>query len=307
MNAERNSPWDIFIHLLAAIAVYATVYATISLLFSYVNLAFPDPLDSSVSISDNVRYAMAILFVFFPAYCWAWRSIETDLAQNPWKRPSWLRTCPIYLTVFLAGLLLFGDLACLIYYFLGGDLTVRFALKVISIVLIAGVVLLFYRDALRSEPNVRSRRRQILSYGSCSAVAALIVVGMAVGGSPGKARLERFDAAKINDLDAIQSKVLEYWESKGTLPRTLSDLSDVMTDYSPPRDPQNNAAYGYHATGPTSFQLCADFNLLKQGAGRDLVRWKKNDTENWDHGAGNVCFARTIDPERHRPKSATAS
>jgi hypothetical protein len=181
MDSERSSPWDVFIHLLAVIAVCASVYGAASLLFTFVNTAFPDPLDSPLSINDDLRFEIAILFISFPVYCWAWRSIQTDLMLNPAKRTRWIRTCPIYLTIFLAGLLLLGDAIGLLYHFLGGDLTARFVLKVAVLALVSGTVLLFYRDAIRSEPGGDSRLRRALVYGSCAALAVLLVVGIAQG------------------------------------------------------------------------------------------------------------------------------
>jgi len=307
MNEQSSSPWDVFINLLAVIAVYASVYAAVSLIFSYINLAFPDPLDSTISINDSLRYAIAMLFVSFLVYCWSWRSIESDLAQNPFKRKWWLRTCPIYLTIFLAGLLLLGDLICLIYYYLGGELTSRFALKVASLALVAGSVLVFYRDALRVEPGARSTVRRVLGLGVTAVVAGLVVAGIAIAGSPTRARLAELDKQKVGDLDEIQTKIVAYWTAKGALPASLSDLHDSVIDFAPPKDPQSDAPYGYRAISATAFELCADFNLPKRRAAQDLSPWKRNDSVLWDHATGQVCFARNIDPKLHPPNSAKGS
>ncbi len=122
MNEEmvKGSPWDVFIHLLAVIALYAGISGVLIALFQYVNLAFPDPMDVQIDVRDWIREGVALVVIFFPAYVWAWRSIEIDLAANPGKGRMWLRTCPIYLTLFLAGLFALGDLACLVYHFMSG-------------------------------------------------------------------------------------------------------------------------------------------------------------------------------------------
>jgi hypothetical protein len=44
-----------------------------------------------------------------------------------------------------------GDVVTLIYYFLGGEMTVRFSLKVLTIGVIAGTVLAYYLTDLRRE------------------------------------------------------------------------------------------------------------------------------------------------------------
>ncbi|MGH7779168.1 MAG: DUF5671 domain-containing protein [Candidatus Binataceae bacterium] len=129
-EAAKSSPWDVLIHLLVVIALYSSVYAVLTLLFQFINVAIPEPLDDLLTRDDRIRYALAVLIVSFPTYWSAWRAVEIDLGRNPGKSRLWVRTCPIYLTMFLAGVILLSDAIYLIHYFLGGDLTVRFVLKI---------------------------------------------------------------------------------------------------------------------------------------------------------------------------------
>ena len=197
MNGEvtKSSPWDVFINLLAVIALYISVYSAIRLLFQFINLALPDPLDlqnfyyAQSDSRDPIRYAVSMLIVFFPVYWWAWSSIESDLAANSAKRRLWIRTCPIYLTLFLAGLMALGDLACLIYYFMSGDLTSRFVLKVVAVLLVAGAVLFFYRDALRREPGPLPVAIRAFAYTTAALSAAMVIYGFILAGPPTRAHL----------------------------------------------------------------------------------------------------------------------
>jgi hypothetical protein len=56
-----------------------------------------------------------------------------------------------YLTLFLAACTLMGDLIGAVYTFLGGELTARFLLKVLTVGLIAGTVFAFYLVELRAD------------------------------------------------------------------------------------------------------------------------------------------------------------
>jgi uncharacterized protein DUF5671 len=308
----KGSPWDVFIHLLAVVTLYCSAYATLTLLFQYINLALPDPLDDRVAVSDYVRYAVALLIVSFPAYCWAWHAIEVDLAANPGKRRLWVRTCPIYLTLFLAGLLILGDLVCLIYYFLGGDLASRFALKIAAILLVAGAVFSFYRNALRRAPGDFPAATRYFAYGVATLLTALAATGFVIVGAPSGARAMRFDSEKAQDLANLQSQIVSYWQRKGTLPASLDLLSDSISGYTPPTDPQSKAPYGYRVTGTASFELCADFNAKADEKVRSPEAWMiperpgRYAATNWNHPSGHMCFARTIDEVRYPRGKPTA-
>lgn len=304
MNDElaKSSPWDVFIHLLAVIALYVSVYGVLSLLFQFTNLALPDPLDHRVDLRDYIRYGVSMVAVFFPVYWWAWCSIETDLAANPGKRRLWVRTCPIYLTLFLAGLLALGDLACLVYYLMGGELTSRFLLKVAAVLIVAGAVLVFYRDALRREPGPLPAAMRAFAYAAAALAGALVIAGFVTAGSPRRAHLVRLDQQRVRDLSFVQQKIVDYWQMKGELPASLDQLKDDVAGYSPQRDPDSAEAYGYRKTGPTAFELCANFALKDSEAALSGQTWPPGGTSTaWNHEAGHYCFARTIDPTRHPP------
>jgi hypothetical protein len=54
-----------------------------------------------------------------------------------------------YLTLFIAACVLIGDFVSLVYNVLGGELTVRFVLKVLTVGIIAGTVFWYYLSELR--------------------------------------------------------------------------------------------------------------------------------------------------------------
>ena len=206
MNDEvtKSSPWDVFINLLAVIALYISVYSAISLLFQFTNLALPDPGDQRMAIREAIRYGVSMLIIFSPVYWWAWSSIEADLAVNPGKRRLWVRTVPIYLTLFLAGITALEDLTYLFYYLMNGDLNSRLVTKVAVVLIVVGGVLFFYRNALRRESGPLPGATRAFAYASAALAAALVVAGFVIAGPPTRAhraRLARLDQQRIRDLD----------------------------------------------------------------------------------------------------------
>ena len=72
-DVAKISPWDVFINLLAVIALYVSVIGALTLLFQFINLALPDPLERRFDIHDYIRSGVSMLVVAFPAYWWAWQ------------------------------------------------------------------------------------------------------------------------------------------------------------------------------------------------------------------------------------------
>ena len=73
------------------------------------------------------------------------------MARSPAKRLSAVRRWLTYVTLFLAATVLIGDLITLVYNLLGGELSLRFVLKVLVVGTIAGAIFGYYLRDLRRE------------------------------------------------------------------------------------------------------------------------------------------------------------
>lgn len=141
-------------------------------------------------------------------------------------------------------------------------------------------------------------------------VAGAVIAGFFVVGSPNQERLRKFDERRIQDLQFIQSEIINYWLKKGELVKLLPLLEDSVRGVTIPKDPLVGADYSYELRDAASlkFALCADFALpslsLEQSRAPKMaypVVGYYSD-QNWEHNAGFVCFERTIDPEIYRPE-----
>lgn len=297
-----------FMYLFATIALYFSTWSVINLLLQYINVAFPDSLNPYYQPGDSIRWSMAFLIIIFPAYLWVARFLHRDLLASPEKSEVRIRRWLLYLTLFLAALLIIGDLVALIYNFLGGEITMRFVLKVLSVLVVAVAVFWYYIYDLRAKATKLTAPALLFVRGVMVVVGVIIIVGFFVAGSPFRQRLVRFDEQKVSDLQNIQWQAVNYWQAKEKLPQTLDDLKDTISGYSAPLDPQSGAAYEYRPTGKLAFDLCAEFNLTSQNSqGKNLYARPYpvidgSVGENWEHGAGRVCFSRTIDPELYKPQ-----
>ncbi len=140
-------------------------------------------------------------------------------------------------------------------------------------------------------------------------VAAAVIAGFFIVGSPQQERLRQLDGQRVSNLQYLQSEIVSYWQSKGKLPAKLSDLNDPLRGVTVPQDPQTGMEYQYTPTGLLSFSLCADFaaadasvSPVPMGApvAPRSVYYGGID-QNWGHGPGPVCFERTIDKDFFKP------
>lgn len=300
----KASPRDFFLWAGAMVALYGGIVALVTLLFQYINYAYPDPLAGAYYYSDPyngpIRFAMSALIVLTPLFLILMRVIRNDIARDASRAQVWVRRWALYLTLFVAGATMAVDLITLINYFLDGDITMRFVLKVLVVFLIAGAGFLHFLADLRGYWVENRARANMVGYVALALVILSIGSGFFIIGSPTTARQARFDEQKVGDLSNLQYQIVHYWQQKEELPPSLGVLNDPIYGYTVPKDPQTGSDYTYRVTGPMSFELCATFNAPTRGVDRNSVAGHVGG-DVWMHGEGQTCFERPIDPERYPP------
>jgi hypothetical protein len=144
---------DAFVYLLSFATLGTWTIALGSLAFVFINLWFPDPIVQPNpyyrSTAYNISTELASLIVAFPLYAWVLRWIGRGIEANPEKARSGVRKWLSYLALFIAAGCVIGDLITFLAYFIRGELTTRFVLKILVVVIIAGGVFWFYLTSLR--------------------------------------------------------------------------------------------------------------------------------------------------------------
>jgi hypothetical protein len=145
---------EAFLYLLLYATLYIAAWNLGSLLFDLINRALPDPTDADYAIrhaADSIRWSMASVLIAFPLFLFLARHLGHELAREPVKRHSPVRRWLTYLTLFVAACVLIVDMITLVYNTLGGELTLRFVLKVVVAGSIAGSIFGYYLHDLRGE------------------------------------------------------------------------------------------------------------------------------------------------------------
>lgn len=125
-----------------------------------------------------------------------------------------LRRWLTYLTLFLTGIAIATDLIVLINSFLSGEITNRFVLKVVVVLVTTGLIFGYYLWDMRYGSVSNTKVPNIFRIVAILIVVASLVTGFIVMGSPGKQRNLRLDEQKVNDLQSIQWQVISYWQQK---------------------------------------------------------------------------------------------
>ncbi|MEE8592637.1 MAG: DUF5671 domain-containing protein, partial [Candidatus Bipolaricaulota bacterium] len=145
---------EAFMYLVLFTTLYLTTFNLGRLIFQFANLAFPDPAamhDFADSAREAIRFSVASLVIAFPIFLYLSLLIGRSIKRDPSKRASKVRKWLTYMTLFVAAAVIIGDLTALVYNFLGGELSLRFALKVLTVAAIAGGIFGYYLWDLRKE------------------------------------------------------------------------------------------------------------------------------------------------------------
>ncbi len=309
---NKNLPRDVFMYLLSIVTLVASAISFGVLVFQYINVYFPDLINDYYFSPSNyygtIRQALATLIVIFPVYIWVSRFLKKDIEVNPEKRDLKIRKWLLYLTVFIAALVIIGDLVTLINTYLNGDLTSQFILKILTIFFIAGSVFSYYFSELRA--NGKNGLDWVGVYKWVVVAVATLAIGFGfyVAGSPQNQRTVRFDDRRTQDLSTLQSQIINYWQKKNELSQNLDQMANDILGIVIPRDPKTGASYEYRVLGGLKFELCATFETSSSDQNANGPKavsmaypYPGGEIQTWQHKAERTCFQRTIDPQLFKP------
>lgn len=288
---------DAFLYLVLFSLLYFLCYHLGSLLFDLINAALPDPADPALRYRffESTRFSTSALLIAFPLFAWMANLLGRETERAPIKRFSPVRRWLTYLTLFFSTGTLVGDLTSLVYNVLGGELTLRFVLKVLVVGSIAGSVFGYYLwDLRRDESQTRAWHamgKRLLIVAGIVAIASLIGGFLLIGG-PSHQRDLRMDQRRTNDLQSIEGAVRGYAViNNGVLPSSLDVVAARPGIGLSIRDPRTAAPYRYQVVDATHFRVCARF-ATDTSEQRRQGGWTPESA--WPHGIGDTCFDREV-------------
>lgn len=304
--ARKSSTVDIVLNFFSFILLGIAASALGTLYFQVINKYFADPLaaidgSGEWAVTSAIHYATASLLIAFPLYVATMRAWFRTFREDEGRTESGLSRWLTYLVLLIASVIIVGDLIAVLFRLLQGGVTMRFLLKALTILVIAGLVFGFYTLERRKIQYHRAiPRATFLAFGWT--VAGIVAVGLVLGfiaaGSPETARKRAFDMQREADLQGLAGCVERYAQELGQLPASLDVLRKSgrhahCANWM--RDPETGQAYAYRIVTPSreqgparvgEFELCAGFSLASAGeagaaGGRGTI---------WNvHGTGPDC------------------
>lgn len=147
---------EAFMYLVMFLTLYISAFSVGTILFQLINLHLPDATQIAYGYQSDystslIRSATAAIIVAFPIFLWVASILLKNIKRDPTKRSSLVRKWLTYFTLYVATGIIIGDLITLLNSVLSGDLTLRFTLKVLVVLLIAGSIFGYYLWDLRTE------------------------------------------------------------------------------------------------------------------------------------------------------------
>lgn len=151
-----GSARDAFLHLLAFTALYSSAISVILLFFTYIEFWLPDPAMRSSTYAiegalSSIRAQLATVIVSYPIFLLVWSRLLREIRESPERAKSGVRRWLSFLSLFVGAVTIMTDLICVVYYLVEGDLTARFLLKVLTLLVVTGATFLYLSLVLRSE------------------------------------------------------------------------------------------------------------------------------------------------------------
>jgi hypothetical protein len=183
-------------------------------------------------------------------------------------------------------------------FFLNGEITTRFIIKVAALLLVVGGALSYYVLDVKGYFKNKVSKSLYFGLGALVLVIISLVYGYSYIETPAEVRQMRLDTKQITDLQEMYWHVEDYYRQTDVLPEAI-DAAYPQT--SVPTAPEERASYTYAVLNETQFELCATFAVKSDMSGNTAARPVPDydtkplyENQNWEHGDGDVCFTRTV-------------
>ncbi|MDD4412852.1 MAG: DUF5671 domain-containing protein [Patescibacteria group bacterium] len=298
----NNNAKFTFFYLLSLVSLIFTALGTGMILFQIINKQIFDVgADYGNSYTDEaMRFGIAALFVAAPVYFLITRAINKSVIKGELDKESPIRKWLTYFILFIASVTVLSWVIGTLNVFLKGDLTIKFALKMATVLIIAGTTFGYYLyDIRRNVVAKGDKALRIFAFSAIGVVGAAFIASWFFVDSPYLARAKRIDDMTSNELNSLQANINEYYNRTKKLPENLEALRSDQSNYVGAESliDFNNHPYGYKIIDSTHYELCAEFladSKLETRDNRVQYSYAYPQTA-WEHKVGgDNCYVREV-------------
>jgi hypothetical protein len=248
-----------------------------SVLFQMINKFITDIINeySASYQPDALKFAISALLISTPIYFLTMREIHKNLYSGALAKDSEIRKWLTYFILLVSSVIMIGWFIYVVNSFLGGELTLKIALKALVAILINAGIFSFYLYDIRREKVTGTKDKiiKIYLYMSLIVVVSVFVSSLFVVESPQETRNRKIDERILRNMNSLENAISMYHDEFGVLPDNLNELLEKETFLSKNtlEHPQTKEQLTYNIINETEYELCADFltsNLDESESGR---------------------------------------
>lgn len=287
----KNAPKFAFYYLLSLVALIFMAIATGQIIFQLINKFIMDPFSSYGAdfSTDVLKFAISAIIIATPIFYIISNLIYKSLFSGKLEKDAGIRRWLSYLILFASAVIIIVFLIVTIIAFLNGELTGKFILKMLTVILISATVFTFYLYDVRRPIVEKVHDKIIKLYFICSLfiVIATFAASLFIVESPTQSRNRRIDEKIVSSFYNIENDVNYYYQANKKLPDNIEIIKNTSSYKDSYQDPESKAVFVYKITGTTTYDLCANFRTSNKGSeGREYIYIE----ESKRHEAGQNCL-----------------
>lgn len=296
-----NAAKFVFLYLVHLISLVFTAISFSMIIYQAINKFVKDPVDlySAMFQSDAAKFGIAALLVFAPIFYVVGRYINKALFEGEVVRDSAIRRWLTYLILFVSFLIFAGYLVAFVISFLNGELTLKFGLKVVTVLAVASTIFSFYfYDIKRKETKgVKDKVFKVYFIATLAAIIVVFVGAFFVIDNPMQTRAKNLDNDITNKFYTIDNCVDLYYREKKEMPKSMEDIKSnctyMLDDVT--KDKVTGKAFEYQLKDGLKYNLCAEFRTSnKNDKNNGQPYYSAPDNKSMLHDAGWQCLERKV-------------
>lgn len=294
MEEQKNAAKFAFFYLLSLFALLFMSLSVGMIIFQIINKNIVDVINqySGRFSSEQLKFAISALIISAPIFFVTTWQIFKNLFTGALSKDSQIRKWLTYLVLFVSSVVMIVWLIMTINRFLDGELTIKAALKTLTVLVIAASIFSFYFYDIKREEVVGKKNKviQISFYAVLVVVVAVFVSSLFIVESPTETRNRKLDETVLNSFNDINNALNDYYSLHKSLPTDLEALSSEFAYVGNEEisDPITKEKFEYRIAADTIYELCANFRTSNLGDENTAYR------VTWPHDQGRQCFKKSL-------------
>jgi Domain of unknown function (DUF5671) len=299
-----NSALHFFLYLTKFFSLWFLSLGVGIILYQVINKIVPDTAISQYSLYDSLfqnllQYGLASVIVATPAYFLFSYLITKHLYLGKISENSRVRNWTTFIILFIAVAVMLGTLITFVHNLLGGELILRFFLRALTILSIAGAIFGYYFWDMSKKNMVGTsyQGNKIAALLSLIAISAVFFGSFLVVDSPMESRNRKIDAQTLSSAMSYSRAIQSHYQRTQALPETLGDVEGLS-------EMKKGESITYKKLTDSTYQLCTNF---KTSSPKDESKNLGVYGEKWQYEKGAKCFDDEVIAKEGKSKAMSLS